>query len=122
MKATGPDNPLVNGGAVNPLARPEYIMTGIKGEAPKEVKVYDLEQRTLIDEELVRRGIDFMGRQSQARKPFFLYLPLTQPHFPTLPSPEFKGTTGNGDFADVLAQTDAYVGRLLGRHRRARHS
>jgi arylsulfatase len=32
---------------------------------------------------------------------------------PTLPSPEFEGATGNGNFADVLAQTDAYVGRLL---------
>ena len=29
------------------------------------------------------------------------------------PIPDFKGKTGNGSFADVLAQTDAYVGELL---------
>ncbi|WP_256354679.1 MULTISPECIES: arylsulfatase [unclassified Variovorax] len=106
-------NPLVDGKAVHPYARPEYLMEGRKGADPKQVKVYDLEQRALIDGELTRRGIDFMRRQSQAGKPFFLYLPLTQPHYPTLPGPEFKGKTGNGDFADVLAQTDAYVGRLI---------
>ena len=27
--------------------------------------------------------------------------------------PDFKGKTGNGSFADVLAQTDSYVGELL---------
>ena len=107
------DNPLVDGKTVHPYARPEYLMEGQKGAAPKPVKVYDLEQRALVDGELTRRGIDFMRRQSKAGTPFFLYLPLTQPHYPTRPSPEFKGKTGNGDFADVLAQTDAYVGRLL---------
>ncbi len=107
------DNPLVDGKTVHPYARPEYLMEAKKGAEPKAIKVYDLEQRTLIDGELTRRGIDFMQRQSKAGKPFFLYLPLTQPHYPTRPSPEFKGRTGNGDFADVLAQTDAYIGRLL---------
>jgi arylsulfatase len=30
-----------------------------------------------------------------------------------LPHPDFKGKTGNGNFADVIAQIDSYVGRLL---------
>ncbi|MGB6367374.1 MAG: sulfatase-like hydrolase/transferase, partial [Thermoanaerobaculia bacterium] len=37
----------------------------------------------------------------------------TQTHMPVTPHPDFRGMTGNGDFADVLAQIDAYVGRLL---------
>ena len=32
---------------------------------------------------------------------------------PVLPHPDFKGKTRNGFFADVLAQTDAYIGDLL---------
>ena len=32
---------------------------------------------------------------------------------PYRPHPDFRGVTGNGDFADVLAQTDAYVGELM---------
>ena len=97
----------------HPAVHPESVMESKKGQAPKAVAVYNLEQRAQIDGELISRGIDFMQRQSRAGKPFFLYLPLTMVHYPTLPSPEFKGKTGNGDFADVLAQTDAYMGRLL---------
>jgi arylsulfatase A-like enzyme len=106
-------DPRLDGKTIHPLARHEYIMESKRGETPKNVHVYDIEQRSLIDGELTRRGIDFISRQSKAGKPFFLYLPLTMPHFPTISSPEFKGKTGNGDFADMLAQTDAYVGRLL---------
>ncbi len=97
----------------HPFARAEYVMEGRRGEVPRDVKIYDTEERTLIDSELTDRSIDFMERQVEADNPFFLFIPYTQTHMPVYPSPEFKGTTGNGDFADVLAQTDAYVGRLL---------
>ncbi len=106
-------NPLVDGKSVHPFAHAESIMEGKQGETPNAVAVYDIEQRSLIDGELIKRGINFMRRASKAGKPFFLYLPMTQTHYPVLPSPEFAGVTGNGDFADVLAQTDAYMGRLL---------
>jgi hypothetical protein len=54
-----------------------------------------------------------MERQTQARKPFFAYATLTQPHLPTLPNPAFAGKTGNGDWADMLAEMDANVGQML---------
>jgi arylsulfatase A-like enzyme len=97
----------------NPFARPEYIMEGRKGEAPKNVRIYNLEERRTMDTELTKRTIDFMGRQTKANKPFFAYVPFTQPHMPTIPSPEFHNKTHNGDFADVLAEMDAHVGQLL---------
>jgi arylsulfatase len=43
-----------------------------------------------------------MKRAVKAGKPFFAYVPLTQPHYPTVPSKQFSGKTGNGDWADVL--------------------
>jgi arylsulfatase len=54
-----------------------------------------------------------MERQAQARRPFFAYATLTQPHLPTLPNPAFAGKTGNGDWADMLAEMDANVGQML---------
>jgi len=90
-----------------------YIYEGKKGSPPKKVKAYDLEQRALIDHELTKRSIDFMQRQVKNKKPFFLYLPYTQTHYPAIPHPNFAGKTGNGRFADVLAQIDAYNGMLL---------
>jgi arylsulfatase len=92
---------------------PEQIMEGRKGEKSRDVRVYDLDQRRLMDAELTRRTIDFMQRQATARKPFFAYATLTQPHLPTLPNPAFAGKTGNGDWADVLAEMDHNVGQVL---------
>ena len=100
---------------------PEQIMEGRKGEKSRDVKVYDVEQRRLIDAEITRRTIAFMERQAQARKPFFAYATLTQPHLPTLPNPAFAGKTGNGDWADMLAEMDAQRRADARRRRPARH-
>jgi arylsulfatase len=97
----------------HPFAHPEYIMEARKGEEPKKLRVYNLKERALIDKELTDRSIDFMNRQVKAGKPFFLFLPYTQTHMPVTAHPDFSGKTGNGEYADVLAQIDAYVGRLL---------
>ena len=90
-----------------------YVMEGVKGAPARDLAVYDLEQRRLIDGELTRRTIAFMERQSAAGRPFFAYVPLTQLHFPTLPHPDFAGRTGAGDFADAMAEMDHRVGEML---------
>lgn len=90
-----------------------HVMEGRKGQRSRDVVLYDLEQRRLIDAELTRRTIDFMQRNVEARKPFYAYVPFTQVHFPALPNPQFAGSTGYGDFADSLAEMDANVGRVL---------
>ena len=97
----------------HPWAIPEHVMEGRKGEAPRALQVYDMAERTRIDGELTRRAVDFIERQVEAGRPFFAYVPYTQTHYPVLPSAEFRGATGNGNWADVLAQIDAYTGRLL---------
>jgi arylsulfatase A-like enzyme len=91
----------------------EPIMEGRKGETSRALKIYDAEQRRLIDAEITRRAIAFMERQARAKKPFFAYAALTQPHLPTLPNPAFAGKTGNGDWADMLAEMDHNVGQML---------
>jgi arylsulfatase len=90
-----------------------YIFEGKKGSTPQKVKSYNLKERPLIDKDLTDKAIDFMKRQAKAKKPFFVFLPYTQTHYPALPHPDFAGKTGNGRWADVLAQIDAYNGMLL---------
>jgi len=90
-----------------------YIFEGKEGSTPKKVKPYNLKERALIDKDLTDKAIDFMNRQAKAKKPFFVFLPYTQTHYPALPHPDFVGKTGNGRWADVLAQIDAYNGMLL---------
>jgi arylsulfatase len=91
----------------------EKIMEGRKGGKSRALQDYDVTQRRLIDAEITRRSVAFMERQAQAGKPFFMYVSLTQPHLPTLPNPAFAGRTGNGDWADMLAEMDSNVGQML---------
>ena len=90
-----------------------YVKEALKGEKPKDVRPWDLEYRPLIDGDLTDRAIDFMKRRSKSKNPFFLYLPYTATHYPSLPHPDFVGKTGNGTWADLLLQIDSYTGRLL---------
>jgi len=90
-----------------------HVMSSFRGQDPKELEVFDREKRKTIDRDITDHAIDFIKRKAKTDQPFFAYLPYTQTHEPVDPHPDFFGTTGNGSFADVLAQTDAYVGELL---------
>jgi arylsulfatase len=90
-----------------------FVMEGRKGQEPRKLRPYRLDYRPLIDGDLTDKAIDFMRRQVKAKKPFFLFLPYTATHYPTLPHPDFSGKTGNGAWADLLLQIDSYTGRLL---------
>ena len=48
-----------------------------------------------------------------AHQPFFLYLALTAPHYPIVPTPEFKGRSRAGDYGDYVTEVDAMVGTVL---------
>ena len=96
--------------AVVPLP---YIMEGERGKEARNVKVYDLDARRVIDADLTERAKAFMRRAAKAGRPFFAYVPLTQLHYPTLPHPEFAGRSGAGDFADSMIEMDHRVGEML---------
>ena len=89
------------------------IMTSTRNQTPKKHEVYGRAKRATVDREITDHALDFMRRKAKTQQPFFAYLPYTQTHEPVDAHPDFKGSTGNGSFADVLAQTDAYVGELL---------
>ena len=59
------------------------------------------------------RAVEFIKRQASAGKPFYAYVPFSLVHMPTLPNPEFAGRTGNGDWADCLAEMDHRTGQIL---------
>ena len=107
-----PDNDLFRPG-VHPMVKYEHVMEAERGQVPKELEVYDSARRLTIDRDITDRAIDFMKRKAAGTKPFFLFMPYTQTHLPVEPHPANKGKTGNGHWADVLAQTDAYVGEIL---------
>ena len=89
------------------------VMEGFAGQPAKNVAEYDLEKRRLIDSELTEKSIDFMRRKANGDKPFFLYVPLTHLHFPTLAHPDFAEKSGVGEFADSMMEVDYRVGEMM---------
>jgi arylsulfatase A-like enzyme len=59
----------------------------------------------------VETAVDWMKNHNA--QPFFLYLALNSPHTPLAPTPEWKGKSGLGDYADFVMQTDAAVGEVM---------
>jgi arylsulfatase A len=62
---------------------------------------------------LRRQAVDFIQRQAAAKRPFLLYMPLTSPHTPIVPTDDWKDKSGMNAFADFVMQTDAVVGDIL---------
>jgi arylsulfatase A-like enzyme len=66
--------------------------------------------------ELAKRAagyIDAKATDSKQGKPFFLYLALTSPHTPLVPSAEWQGKSRLGAYGDFVMETDWAVGRVL---------
>lgn len=99
--------------ATVPPGREPHVFEAVAGQPPKKLELFNVDARRRIDGEVTRRTIEFMHAQHKAGKPFFAYVPMTAMHFPSLPHPDFEGRSGHGDYADMLVQTDAYVGRML---------
>ncbi|MAA85773.1 MAG: arylsulfatase [Halieaceae bacterium] len=97
----------------HPDIRFAYVMSSRKGEEPTDIEVFDRAKRTVMDREITDNTLDFIERQASSQQPFFAFVTYTQTHEPVDPHPDFYGSTGHGSFADVLAQTDTYVGELL---------
>ena len=95
------------------VVSPPQIQEARRGETPRGVKPYTVETRRTVDSELNDRAIAFMERNAEAGRPFFAFIPYTQPHLPSLSHPDFEGKTGNGDWADMLAEIDYRAGEIL---------
>ena len=59
------------------------------------------------------RACKYIKEKAQADQPYFLYLPLPAPHTPILPSEEFRGKSGLGEYGDFVLMVDAMVGRVM---------
>ena len=66
-----------------------------------------------IDMEVMDLTLDFIDRANTANKPFFVWFNTTRMHIWTHLKEESKNVTGQGIYADGMAEHDAMVGQLL---------
>jgi arylsulfatase A-like enzyme len=95
------------------LVQPEPIYEARKGAKPRQVAELNVEYRRNMEAQITTRAVEFIKRNAKARNPFFAYVSFLLFHMPTLPNREFAGKTGNGDWADCLAEMDHRTGQLL---------
>lgn len=63
--------------------------------------------------DLWRRGVKYIEEQKDSDSPFFLYLPITAPHTPVLPTDEYKGRSGLSPYGDFVLMIDDMVGDIV---------
>ena len=81
-----------------PLMRNEKVI-----EAPAD--------QSTLTKRYTEEAIAFI--ESNAEKPFFLYLPHTMPHVPLFSSPEFSGKSNNGKYGDAIEEIDWSTGEIV---------
>ncbi|MGJ8653634.1 MAG: sulfatase family protein [Opitutaceae bacterium] len=86
----------------------EIIMHKVGRKGPKEVSFDDLQTLPLI----TQKTIEYIQQQKE-ETPFFAYVSLTSPHTPLVPTSEWKGKSGLGDYGDFVMHTDAIIGEIV---------
>ena len=72
----------------------------------------DFEARNcLID--FARESRSFIKSAADSKSPFFLYLPLTSPHTPIVPSEKWRGKSPLSTYGDFVMETDWVVGEVM---------
>jgi arylsulfatase A-like enzyme len=61
---------------------------------------------------LKRMSVEYIKSRASKKQPFFLYLALSSPHTPIVPTPEWKGKSGLGKYGDFVMQTDNVIGEV----------
>jgi arylsulfatase len=68
---------------------------------------------SFIDERCVERAIEYIEDQSNSSDPFFVYIPFTRTHFPSVQNPRWAGMSSRGPYGDGLMEMDHHVGMVL---------
>ncbi len=74
--------------------------------------VADLELDQNLDV-LATKAEHYIAAQSKTESPFFLYVALGAPHTPIVPSTEWIGKSGMGEYSDFVMETDHAAGRVI---------
>lgn len=109
-EALWPDDPWYDP-TRDPVSRMLESRTGDR--EPTERDQLTLEVRRDCDRGYLARADAFIRASAGDDEPFFVYFNHSMMHMPVIPREEFAGSTGNGDWADSLAELDADFGHLL---------
>ena len=94
------------------IAPQQPILEGLAGKPSREVGVYNLAMRPLMDGIITEKSVAYILEQAGSSQPFFLYVPFSLPHTPPLPNPRFADRDRT-DYQNALREIDANTGAIL---------
>jgi len=65
---------------------------------------------------LTNKSVEYIDSKAEASRnghPFFLYVPLSSPHSPIVPSENWQGKSGISAYADFVIETDWALGEIM---------
>ena len=66
-----------------------------------------------VDDDTSDRAIEFIRKQHEAGKPWFVWWNGTRMHFRTHVKPELRGISGQDEYADGMVEHDMHIGKFL---------
>src|SRR5262249_816063 len=109
-EALWPDDPWYDP-ARDPVAR---MVESKRGDADvTELDRLTLDVRRDCDLNYVQRATAFMRAKAAGARPFFVYFTHSLMHLAVIPRTEFRGRSGQGEWADSLLELDSDFGTLL---------
>jgi arylsulfatase len=91
-----------------------YLLESVKGQDdPTEVKQLTFDTKRNCAREYMDRAKSFMAGAVADGQPFFVHFNHPLMHLPDVAGDEYRGTSGNGDWADCLLELDGHFGELL---------
>jgi len=89
------------------------LYEGVKGEDAKQLQPYDASVRPFVDAIIAEKSAAYIDKHANDDKPFFLYIPWSLVHHPSIAHPDFQGKSGAGKFGDAMLEHDHRVGQVL---------
>jgi len=80
---------------------------GRRGLTAKDFKAVD------VLPTLAGKAVKYIEENAGKASPFFIYMPLNSPHTPIVPSKEWMGKSGLGNYGDFVMETDWAVGEVM---------
>lgn len=89
------------------------LYEGRKGEGVKKLQPYDKTVRPYVDAIIAEKSVNYIKAHANGDKPFFLYIPWSLVHHPSIAHPDFQGKSGAGKFGDAMIEHDYRVGQVM---------
>ena len=89
------------------------LYEGRKGEEVKLLQPYDKTVRPYVDAIIAEKSVAYIQQHAKSDKPFFLYIPWSLVHHPSIAHPDFQGKSGAGKYGDAMIEHDFRVGQVM---------